>query len=801
MAVGIGASAAFYGLLHSVLLRPLPYSEPDRLVRVWTELAARGVGYFPESVPNLAEIQEAAVALENLAGVATRPGVVRLGDGESVAVSVAHVTWNLLDVLGRKVEIGRGLAEEDARYVATDVPPNSEHPANTYSVPRVALISGELWRSLFGESTQVVGRSVLLNGERLEIIGVLPKDLELVFSASSGVDRKPHIWVPLRPDLSSVPRNSVFLHLVGRLGEGFNKAQVQDELQTITEQLNAAFPAMAAAGAQRRVAGFSEHYSAEIRPVMVALFVAACGLLGIVVMNVSGFLLLRANSRLREFSIMAALGAGRLPLLKTQLVDALCIGIPAAALGALVAGLCGHLIYLSMPSEFSREGDAGMAVPIIVFSLLATLLAMVVASSYAAWKTVAVDFNLLRDKTPTTARSAERFRTLIVAAQIGLSFILVLACGLTLRSMLELNGAELGFDPERVLTFELTLPEDRFDTLDKRHAAMYDVEAALEHVSGVDRVGAVFPLPLSGREFNGPYVPRPPLGDATDHRQANYKIVHPGYFETVGASLLAGRLLKRADDVDERRVVVVNKQLADAAWPGEVPLGKSLWLRFSTPETVPFEVVGVIANQIQARPLETPVPTAYVTVRASGLSPPMTWVASSTGQRPDQMTDDIRSALGRVLPLTPLSEVRPLAAYVRSSTSQNRFAMAVLTILASVAWVVAVVGLYSAVRFSAQRRRGEVALRMAVGARQDEIIRGFVVRSARPVGIGLVLGSAVFVLAFRWVPPEFLHVPRWSPVLIAVAVGLSFAASSSLAALLAAWQTSGVQPAEALRNE
>ena len=801
LATGVGASASLYGLVQSFLLQPFPYEEPNRLIRIWTELTARDVDYFPESPPNLNDIQREAQAFNGVAGLVTRPGVLQLQREQPITVSVATVTWNALDVLGREVQAGRSFTELDGAYSASDVPENSEHPATAYSIPRVALISNRLWTTQFTSSQDVMGRSVELNGEVLEIVGVLPGDLELLFSAKSGLDRNPDIWVPLRADIASTPRVSVFLHLIARLEDGGTLEQAQAELDQITERLNSKFPIMGSAGARRVAASFSADYESTTRPLVVALFAAAFCLLGIAILNVSGVLLLRANSRQHEFSIRAVLGATKGKLLSTLFADIAWILVPAVLVGMLIAALGVKLIALHIPAELARGASISVSLSVLMFCILAALAAAAIASLYAGWRVASIKVSSLRERTSGSAGESAIFRSVIVALQIAVSFVLIVACGLTLRSVLAASDADLGFEHENVLTFEVGLSSSRYDTAEKRWAATDEIEATLARARGVTNVGAIFPLPLSGSEFNGPFVASRPLGDGTDHNQANYKIILPGFFEATGATLVSGRFLRRLDNVTGSSVVVVNERLATESWPDEDPVGKTIWARFSTAEMTPYEIVGVVANQAHTRPNEGPVAAIYATLRTSGITPPLSWTLGTNGRSMDGVSRDIRDSLASVVPLDPVTDMVPMTTYVDAAASRLRFSLAILGIVGSVAWLVSVIGLYSAVRSSVDKRRNEIALRMAVGATPGQVVQGVLIKALGLAVVALILGSVFGLFGARTLLPDLGIVVDVGAITVGLLVAASFLVVSLVATLSPAVSASKVDPAQVLRNE
>jgi putative ABC transport system permease protein len=400
------------------------------------------------------------------------------------------------------------------------------------------------------------------------------------------------------------------------------------------------------------------------------------------------------------------------------------------------------ILLQSAPANIARLDAVRIDGLALAFALSVSVAATVLAGLLPAWQGSRAAAAALRDRSAAALGGGQRLRSLLVAAEIALSVVLLVGAGLMVRNFDALNRTDPGFVADGVLSFQVNLPLQRYPDFAQRREFIYAFQQRLARLPGIEQAGAATPLPLTGQPFNGRYASQAPAGDDTAYRQANYRIVLPGYFETMQTPLLAGRQLNRDDEVNEQRVVVVDDVMAATAWPGESPLGKQVWLRLNQPDPIPFEVVGVIRRQLQDNLHEPPRETVYFTAGGAGLAGANGWVVRASG-RLDALLPLIRRELAAMDPTLPLANVQTMDGYLTAATQRARFALQLIGAFAAVALLIALVALYVAIQSLVTQRRAEIGLRMSMGARGSDVFRHF-------VGRGLILaivGTAVGLIA------------------------------------------------------
>jgi predicted permease len=801
LSIGIGATTALFSVVQNVLLAPLPYQEPERLVRIWSELTARNVRYFPESPTNLDEFREQASQFEDIAGVNTGGGTVLRSGGEPRQVQIANATWNFLSVLGVSPALGRAFTAQDGAFSASDVPAGAQFPATAFAVPRVALVSHAYWQSEFGGRPEAVGELLEVNGVSVEIVGILPQGFRLHMGPAAGVAPDADLWVPLRADLASAPRNNVFLNMVGRLRPGVSVDQAHAELTAIAERMYDTNPVMRTAGTRIWVMAYGEELVADVRTTIWALLGAAAFVLLIACANVANLLLVRAAGRVREFAVRAALGADRRRLIRQMLVESAVLASLGALGGVLLAYLGLGLILESAPQSIARLDAVRMDFWVLTFAVGAAVLTTLLAGLAPALQgsRIAVA-GALRDRTGGALGGGHRMRRALVAGEVALSFVLLIGAGLMVRSFAELHSTELGFEPEGVLTVQVNLPFQQYPEFEQRRQFYYEFQERIAALPGVSSVAAANPLPLTGQPFHGRYATEQPTGeDTTAYRQANYRVVLPGYFETMRTPLLAGRHLTRDDELNERRVAVVDDVLAAASWPGEDPIGKQVWVRLNAPEPVPFEVVGVIRRQLQDNLHEAPRESIYFTAGSSGQFGVNAWVLRSD-LGAEALLPLLRRELAALDPGLPLVQAQPMNTFVAAAMARTRFALQLIGAFGVAALVIAAVGLYAAIHFLVRQRRAEIGVRMSFGARPADIFRQFLRHGLVLAAVGIAIGLAAALALSHTLSGFLVNVAPTDPVTY-VAIAAGFLVVALLASSIPALRASRLNPMTVLRDE
>jgi predicted permease len=800
LALGIGATTALFSVVNTVLLAPLPYKEPDRLVRIWAELTARNVRYFPESPANLEDFRTQATLFEDIGGVNTGAATVRRPGGEPRQVQGGNATWNFLSVLGVEPILGRGFSAQDGAFSATDVPQGAQFPANAFAIPRVALISHALWQSEFGGRQDAIGEYFEVNGLSIELIGVLPPGFRLHMGPAAGVAPDVDVWAPLRADLATAPRNNVFLHMVGRLRPGVTVEQGHAEIEAIAARLYEQNPVMLAAGTRNWVMPYGEELVADVRGTLWALLGAAAFVLLIACANVANLLLVRAAGRTREFSVRVALGAGRARLLRQMLLESAILAA-LGAVGGMALAFAGLAVILdAAPANIARLDAVRMDFAVLAFAVgTAVLTTMLAGLAPALQGSRAAVAGSLRDRSGGALGGGQRLRRGLVAGEVALSFVLLIGAGLMVRSFVELHRAELGFEPDNVLTFQVNLPFQEYPEFEQRRQFYYALQERIGALPGVLGVAAATPLPLSGQAFNGRYASEQPTGDDTAYRQANYRIILPGYFETMRTPLLAGRHLTRDDEINERRVAVVDDVMVAASWPGQDPIGKPVWIRLNDPEPVAFEVIGVVRRQLQDNLHEAPRESIYFTAGSGGQFGANAWVVRGAVP-PESLLPLVRRELAALDAGLPLVQVQTMDAFVDAAMDRTRFALQLIGAFGIAALLIAAVGLYAAIHFLVRQRRAEIGVRMSFGARPGDIFRQFLRHGLTLAVIGIGVGLAAALALSRTLSGLLVNVTPTDPATYAAIAGF-FLVIALVASAIPALRAARVNPMTVLRDD
>jgi predicted permease len=791
LALGIGATTAVFSVVNTVLLSPLPYKEPDRLVRMWTEFSLRDVPQIPESVSGLQQYRSQATLFEDIGGVATSDATLALDGRHPVRVQVAQSTWNMPKILGISPALGRVFDAVDGAFSATDVLPGAPGPAAALAQPRVVMISHALWRSEFGERADVVGQSIEVNGNAVEIIGVLPRGFRIHMGAEAAIAPDVDLWWAIRPN-EAAPPGGRFLRMVGRLKPGVTVAQAQAEMSAISERIYAEAPNLVTVGARIWVASYVDDMVGDVRGALWALLGAAGLVLLIACANVANLLLIRAAGRVRELAVASALGARRSTIVRQLLAEAAVLAGAGALSGILVAYGALAIVVANAPANIARLDAAAIDPVVLAFAVLisvAVTLAAGLAPALHASRVSAAD--ALRSRSGDALQGGNRLRWGLVAGEVALSFVLLVGAGLMARSFVELNRTDLGFDPQNVVTFQVSLPFSRYPTFDERKQFLYTFQERIAALPGVESVGAGTPLPLSGLQFQGGYSLEAPQDEqtTTSAEGVHYRVVMPGYFETMRTPLVAGRLSTMDDDVLGRRVVVIDNLLA-ARFPDGDAVGKQIWFNFANanPQPVAHEVIGVVQRQVQDAPHAVPRGAVYMLPGTAGVVAPNSWVVRS-GIAAEKLIPLVREELGALDPALPVATVRTMQSYVDEVAARTGFALQLLGAFGLVALAIAAVGLYAAIHFVVRQRRAEIGVRMSCGARQGQIFALFMRQGLMLAAVGIgVGGAAAFALAHT--VSAFLYNVTPTDPLTYMAVGGVFAlvvlAASSLPALAAA---------------
>ena len=775
IALGIAAASAMWSVVDAVLVRPLPFREPGRLVFVWEQQVARQRDRNVVGPANLVAWRARARSFSGLAGFV--PFDANLdGAFEPERVKVGYATGNLFTLLGAGPLVGRSLLDSDSAPGAPDV----------------LVLSEDYWRGRFGADPGVVGRTLRLNGTPATVVGVMPKAVQV----PPGVA----VWSALTVDERSRTARGRYLVVVGRLADGVSLAQARDEMERLGETL-AAENADLNAGWGVNVQPLHADLVRQVRPGLVLLLAAVGVLLLIACVNVANLLLASAVARERELAVRAALGAGRGRLLRQLLTESLVLAALAGALGILGGRSLVGGIRLLLPPEVASAVAVPYDLRALVSSLGLTLASALVFGALPALQAARAGLAVSL-KEGGAVRGAGRGRTRLkqglVVAEVALSALLLVAAGLLLRSFHALGSVSPGFDASGVLTASLAPAGEAYRDRAKLQAFYRDLCDKLRGQPGVSAVGAIAWTPLAGQGAATSFrimsreEPRP-----GDEPVADVRVVTPGLFEALRIPLVSGRGFGADDRAGRPAVAVVNETLARALGDaGDAAVGQRLKLRWGDDAEV--EVVGVVGD-VYLTSLETPPRATVYLPHAQDGNNFMTLMLRTSGS-PAALAPGLRAALREIDPALPLGSVLPLERVVSDSLRSRRFVLVLVAVFGGASLALAGIGLFGVMAYLVAQRTSELGVRLVLGARPRDVLRLVVRDGMRLVGAGLGLGLAAGLVASRALESQLFGVRPWDPLALAGVAALL--ALVALAALLApAWRAASIDPARAMRVE
>ena len=736
LALGIGATVAVFGVAHAVLLRPLPFPEPERLVRLFQAYPQRDVRFGGLSRPDLDDWAARSRHLSGLAAYSRLPGAPTLTGGDHP--DLLDATWTsgaFFTTLGVEAELGRTYG-----------------PAEETTGERLAVLSWEAWQRRFGGDPGVVGEPLELDGERWVVTGVLPRGA--AFPAGT------EVWLPLGTiPASSIPRLRMvrFLDALGRLAPGAGLEQAQQELSAIAGALSNEYPDSNTEAGAATVVPLTEHLVGGVRPALLALFAAVTLMLLVSCTNVAGLWLVRGLDRRRETALRAALGAGRLRLMREMLAESLLVAVAGGGLGLLAALWGGELLVRLAGDLLPRPAEVSPHAPLLAFTLALTAGCTLLVGLLPAWRATAGESRLHLAGAPRAGldRRPARLLPALVVCELLLATVLLIGAGLFVRSLGTLLATPSGFDPGGVVAISIGLPEERYPERSDYLAAYRRLLERLAAVPGVESVASLRNLPLSGDpaetyhwSASGPPQPTAPT--------VRLHMASPGLFRTLHVPLLDGRDLAPRDAADAPPVAVINRTLADQAFPGRRAVGRRLWLGDQPSEVV--GVVGDVRHGSLAEPAEAAVYVAQEQVprRAftlllrgrDGTAPPLSAVQAAVwAEDPDLATQQ----------MARLSEV------AAASVARPRFFTILLVSLAALAASLAAVGIYGVMSYVTGLRSHEIGVRLTLGARRGEIVRLLLGRGMALAAAGVALGAAAALPAARLLRSQLYGVGPTDP--------------------------------------
>jgi len=777
LALGIGANTAVFSVIRGVLLRPLPYREPGRLVAIWESNLKANAARESSSPPNFQDWREQNRCFEDMAAMAGAQATLA-DEGDPEVVIGAVVTPNFLDLFGITPAIGRGFTAEDSQK-------------------DVIILSDALWTRRFGRDPNIIGRRIRFpqmtgtgSGAVETVVGVMAPDFQPNFAGA--ISRE--FWRP--PHAADLPadRRSDFLRVFARLKHGISLAQARAEMSTVAARLADRYPDMNRAWTTE-VNPLDQAIAGNVKRPLWLLLGSAALLLLIACANVGNLCLARASERHREFAIRTALGGGARRLLRQLLTESLALALIGGAAGLLlgIATLRGMLL-IGAPF-LPRAADVRMDWTVMLFTFAAACLTAVLFGVLPARQAARIELNesLKGSGRGSAAIGRGRARSVLVAAEVGLTLILLIATGLLLRSFWDVQKVPLGFEPSHVLTATVRLPGTASDAAP---AARFlpDLLARAERLPGVLSVGAISAAPLTGNGHNAFLIEGRPAPDASTIQDAVFSIATPGYFRTMGIALRRGRFLTPADTAAAPLATLISEGFARRYFPEEDPLGH----RISIDGKNYFKIEGILADVHEEGSALTPMPQMYVPHAQFPVLRMALEVRSA--MEPSALISAIRGELRAMNPDLPVYSIKTMVDLVDESVAPRRFALALIGLFAGLALLVASIGIYGVISYSVTERTQEFGLRMALGAMRGDVLQMVLWRGLWMVAIGIAVGTLGALAVTSVLAGYLFGVTGHDPATFAAVAGISIAVAVA-ACVIPALKATRVDPMVALRYE
>jgi putative ABC transport system permease protein len=787
LALGVGANAAIFSVVNAVLLRPLPWAEPDRAVMIWSRWTA-----FDKTWVSDGEVNDYRRQNHTLEAVgAWDDGQVNLtGNGDPERVAYANVTANLFSVLGTAPLLGRAFTPEE------DVP----------NGPDVVIISFGLWQRRYGGDSAILGRTIQIDGAPHQVVGVMPPGFVLPTDFQNPTPSV--LWTPEHWDSASADHGSHGYYAAARLKPGVSVSQAAEDLHAIAQDWTKQGLYPVQMQFDTVVLSLRDEVVGGVRRAVWLLFGAVGFLLLIACANVASLLLARGEARQREIAVRSALGAGSGRVLRQLLTESLVLGAVSAVGGLAMAGAATRLLTWWNPGNIPRLESLSIDGRVLAFTLLLALATTVIFSLLPALRLVRAGLSGAMKEgsaNATTGVARQRFRNALVVTQMALAVILLVGAGLMLRTLASLQRVDLGFNPSSVLTMRLSLPAAAYRDAAQVAGFYTKLIDAVGELPGVTAAGAVRSLPLGstigdyGLQVDG-YVP-PPGTNA----KGDWEIATPGYIEALGEHIVRGRSIDRSDAADSQLVALINEEMARRYWPGRDALGG----RFKVGGRAdrPWVTVVGIVRDVRHNGITGVVKEKFYIphtqwARSTGstnATRAMTLVVRSTVP-PETLAAPVRGVIRSIDPGLPVADVRPMADIVAASMATPRFMGLLLGTFAALALTLSAVGIYGLLAFLVSRRTREIGIRVAIGADRVRVM-GMVLRSGLTLALtGVAIGAAVSLFVSRFLRGLLHGVTPADPLTFGAAIA-GLAVVALVASAVPAWRATRVSPIVALKSE
>jgi predicted permease len=802
LAFGIGATTAIFSIVEGVLLRPLPFPDPSRLMVLADRLEGADLGGNGEAgvtVPDIIAYTRDTKSFDALGGY-TGTAYELSGAGQAAQVNASRQTAGVFSALRVEPQLGRVFtAEEDQKRV------------------QVAVLSYSTWKDRFNGNPQILGTKILLDRKPFVVIGVMPRNFE--FPLVSGQLNRTELWVPMSfTEQELLPQSGAnwSYSMVGRLKPGISATQAQSDAQRVAVEIMRGYPPMMASlRITSAVRPLHEETVEQTRPLLRTLFLAVAVVLLIACVNLAGLMLVRAIRRQREVAVRLALGARAFALLRQALLESLVLSLSGGLLGLGLAALALRVGRSLLPESLPRINEIALNWQVVGFALLlATITGLLcgLAPAFAAIRTNVNSTLKEGGRSGTAGGGHARLRSALVVAEIAVALVLLAASGLLLRSFEKMRSVDLGYRPEHVATASYSLPQEQYATQASIDSFNDDLLRRLKQVPGVDGVGITGVLPASGNNNNQTFVVEgyvSPKGAPMNLATTSQLI--GDYFHTMEIPLLRGRTFTEADRAGAPLVMIVNQKLAQHYWPNQDPIGKRLRIGTREMQTPWLTVVGEVADVKLGAP-DDPTkeqyfgPVAQAEEEVGSLASPSDlngnggYIVLRSALPAEQMENVLRSTVRAIDPQLPLTQVQTMEQAVSDSEAPRRFNTVLISSFAFAAVLLAVLGIYSVIAFSVASRVQEMAIRMALGSQRSGIIRLVLESGAKLAAVGCVLGLGGAAAASTLLRSLLFGVSPFDPLVLTLAA-IGVLALALIASTLPAFRAASIEPMQALRGE
>ncbi len=785
LAVGIGANTAIFGVVNSVLLRPLPYKDSDQIMSLWTTAALRGLDRLPLSDAEYVEFRDQSQSLEHVSAYVS--GALNLtGIEEPVRVGVTEASYGLFAALGVQPQLGRTFSAEE------DLP--GREP--------VVVLSHRLWQRHYGSDPNIVGKSIILNGRSRPVIGVMPAGFKFP-------NEEIEIWMPLNVDPANVSLTNHFLNSVARLKSGVSVEQANAEVQTIFSRIKQKYPEYyrLEGGAGVKIIPLHEHLVGDIRTALLLIFGAVVFMLVIACANVGNLLMSRSAARRQEIALRSALGASRGRIIRQLLTESVLLSALGGGFGLLLAVWGMNALLAESPLDPLRMNEVGLDGKVLSFTLLISLATGVLFGLLPALQASKPDLNeVLKEggRGPMQSLRHNRVRTMLVVGEIAISMVLLVGTVLMVRSFALMLNVDPGFNTENILTMRFTLSGAKYPDNQQVATFFQQLRQRVGSLPGVQEAAIINQLPIAADKAEASFeIEGRPLEAESDRESAiaDYRMISPNYFKAMDIQITRGRPFTEQDGQQAPAAVIINELLARRFWANDNPLGKRIRLAPGSPW---LEIIGV-SEEIKNQGLNTTTSQEMFfphVEKPFGLrGPPRTMtLVVRTSTDPASLTNVVRSEVRALDKDLPAYNIQTMKQVIETSVATLRFTTFVLAVFACIALVLAWVGVYSVMSYSVAQRTHEIGIRKALGAKPRDIYKLIVGQGALLALIGVAVGL-VGAFALTRVMSSLLYAISVTDPLTFIGIALLLSAATLLACYLPARRATRVNVMEALRDE